>query len=531
MIGREENQYILQQAKDFSSSIIGLEDSASFISEDTAGISIMFDFDAVLLTSRIYQQVGRSHLRQAIKVGRRPLSFEQAHKEKRSKNSSKITVIQPAGPSFRASLNGPPESSRHQAQGDTVTANMARTLSPLTRPRAQNTDDFLPDDTLEHEKSGRTLPSQQLPKAAWLPNQTIQSKSDTNSRQEQDVLGGQRSHNSKRNVLILGTSESGKSTLLKGLKLTLSEDYTTEERLLYESLIRNNLLRSIQNVVKAMDSLEIPLGDERNEWHMQTIQLTHSVTRTWKDIGRAVSALWLDSGFYTAYERRHEYELDDNTLYYAAAVERLSEANYVPTNLDILWHRKRTSSPSGIQLLDKDYVGGAYRFVDVGGSRPQRKKWIQSFANISTVLFTIDTTSYARRLAEDKRVNRMQDQLKTFKAVGNSWWFTNSNFILLFTKMDQLEDWLAREPPKRYFPGFTDPSSQPLVEHYMQYLEELFISTIPSKKIRSRIQTIRVNLLDIENEKPLMKVVEMLDYLSMMYPEMSGYSEAEWHMV
>ncbi|KAI0505826.1 hypothetical protein F5B22DRAFT_651372 [Xylaria bambusicola] len=51
---REESQSILQQAKHCSPSIIGLEDSSSFISENTAGISLAFNFDAFVLASKIY---------------------------------------------------------------------------------------------------------------------------------------------------------------------------------------------------------------------------------------------------------------------------------------------------------------------------------------------------------------------------------------------------------------------------------------------------------------------------------------------
>ncbi|KAI1365484.1 hypothetical protein F5Y08DRAFT_303741 [Xylaria arbuscula] len=65
---REQSQSILQQAKDCSSSIVGVEDCSSFVSENSAGISLAFDFDSIILASKIYQKAGRSHLRQAIKA-------------------------------------------------------------------------------------------------------------------------------------------------------------------------------------------------------------------------------------------------------------------------------------------------------------------------------------------------------------------------------------------------------------------------------------------------------------------------------
>ncbi|KAI1179384.1 hypothetical protein F4777DRAFT_474181 [Nemania sp. FL0916] len=61
---RKESQVALEKAKDLSSSIISLKDSSSFITDDTAGISKKFEFDAFLLGSRIYQRAERSHLQQ-----------------------------------------------------------------------------------------------------------------------------------------------------------------------------------------------------------------------------------------------------------------------------------------------------------------------------------------------------------------------------------------------------------------------------------------------------------------------------------
>jgi hypothetical protein len=79
---REESQSVLMRAKDCSSSIFGLNDTSSSIfgpddthsaiSETTANISVMFDFDTLILASKIYQQAERSHLRQAIRARDQP---------------------------------------------------------------------------------------------------------------------------------------------------------------------------------------------------------------------------------------------------------------------------------------------------------------------------------------------------------------------------------------------------------------------------------------------------------------------------
>lgn len=162
---REESQSILQQAKDCSSSIIGLEDSASFISENTAGISLMFDFDAVILASRIYQQVGRSHLRQAIRAQNYVPAPSQEQPERRSQKTNSADQ---------------PNSSSLQLQITSKPSNQERIL------RLVNLWEKAPEPKI-------TTP---ITTIVNLPK-----------------------------FLILGTSESGKSTLLKGLGLALSGTY------------------------------------------------------------------------------------------------------------------------------------------------------------------------------------------------------------------------------------------------------------------------------------------------------------------
>ncbi|KAI0862731.1 hypothetical protein F4860DRAFT_512698 [Xylaria cubensis] len=131
MIRQEESQRILEQAKKASSSVIGLEDASSFISENTAGISMMFDFDTVLLASRIYQQVGRSHLRQAIRA-RNPLPSDQGCKEERPDGSSQIASPQMDELNDRVPLGSSVQSSTRQQQdhriGTRNATNCTRTL-------------------------------------------------------------------------------------------------------------------------------------------------------------------------------------------------------------------------------------------------------------------------------------------------------------------------------------------------------------------------------------------------------------------
>ncbi|ORY36931.1 G-alpha-domain-containing protein [Rhizoclosmatium globosum] len=61
-------------------------------------------------------------------------------------------------------------------------------------------------------------------------------------------------------LLLLGTGESGKSTLLKQMKIIHGLGFTNDEMIMYRSAIWLNLLTCYQNLTIAMDNLKIPYG-------------------------------------------------------------------------------------------------------------------------------------------------------------------------------------------------------------------------------------------------------------------------------
>ncbi len=80
-----ESQLTLNVAKDHSSSIAGQDDRSSFDSHDTHLFSSKFDFDSIILSSRIYRKVQRSHWRKAIRGEKAP---EAVHNTLESSGSS-----------------------------------------------------------------------------------------------------------------------------------------------------------------------------------------------------------------------------------------------------------------------------------------------------------------------------------------------------------------------------------------------------------------------------------------------------------
>ncbi|KAF2963173.1 hypothetical protein GQX73_g10391 [Xylaria multiplex] len=486
---REESRLVLQQAKDCSSSISGLGDSASFISETTTRISLVFDFDAIILASKVYQQAGRSHPRQAI--GARQLRLKnQAPTQEQSKQGSQEDFFQPIGPPRPAPLppiGGSSKAPPRETQNVVAIKSLNDNLPPISAVYKTS-----PGKIPQH-KFGDPISSTSLSPSSPTLTDLIRIPSPTKSQMvgpTMKIMVPAVPHSPPK-FLILGSSESGKSTLLKGLKLATVGGWTQEEKLSFSTVIWSATVNSIRHTLKAMESLDIPLQNPTNEEHIHTISVLPVVTGTTPtpNVVNAISGLRLDEGFQIAYNRRNEYHnhIRDSLAYYAENIQRLVLPHYVPTNEDMLW------------------------------------------ANLKTIGITETwLTSYARLLFEDDTVNRMKEQLALFYSIVNSQWFPESGFVLIFTKIDLLREWLWRYPVGNHFPDYPQnrwPAAES-VERYMQYLTGKFLETVQSIETAARIRIVQGDLV-CDSKDTVPKVLNAINSLAAIYPDLNGLSRSE----
>ena len=71
--------------------------------------------------------------------------------------------------------------------------------------------------------------------------------------------------------------------------------------------------------------------------------------------------------------------------------ERFSDPEYVPSELDILKVRVKTTG-----ITETVFYNGKNRFrmVDVGGQRNERKKWIHCFQEVTAIIFCVASNEY-----------------------------------------------------------------------------------------------------------------------------------------
>ncbi|KAK4207214.1 putative guanine nucleotide-binding protein alpha-2 subunit [Rhypophila decipiens] len=272
-------------------------------------------------------------------------------------------------------------------------------------------------------------------------------------------------------ILLLGSSPSSKSTLLKQMKLCWikqplalsSGPFTESERMQWKPVILENICSYVwaanerckdsgsifsAQVQSYMDEIE-SLYDQVRDHVRSENDLPQGCFRPFHELSRSEEwreklLTWPSDGM--------------NFPYFMDHLDRIFSPGYIPSCLDLLNARLRTI---GITETRFDHDGHEYRVYDVGGRRSERKKWIHCFENVDIILFQVNLGTYDEVLVEDSEQNQLKESLALFQSIRDSHWFRKTSMFLTFTKMDVFERKISRGhgfPPKELFPYEGDPT-------------------------------------------------------------------------
>ncbi|KAG1053792.1 hypothetical protein G6F46_006250 [Rhizopus delemar] len=256
-------------------------------------------------------------------------------------------------------------------------------------------------------------------------------------------------------VLLLGSGESGKSTILKQMKIINMNGYSTEELFTYRSIIYRNVVECAQTLIHAMAKLELSYEKRELRENVDKV-LDYKVSGNPKsqlspEIVAIIKLLKQDPAVISCFEKRDKFYIMDSAPYFFDAIERIGQASYVPDEQDVLRARLKTTGITEIQFP----MGGlSIHMFDVGGQRSERKKWIHCFDNVTSVIFCVALSEYDQALLEESNQNRMLESLALFESVVNSRWFIRSSVMLLLNKVDIFKAKLTVSPLENYFPDY-----------------------------------------------------------------------------
>lgn len=333
-------------------------------------------------------------------------------------------------------------------------------------------------------------------------------------------------------IFLLGAGDSGKSTVLKQMRLLHNDSFSDLERSHYTHILWMDMIESMRMLIFNARKYKIPLDcdkphsplipfkriiveteryfaddtdDEHEPYDEYSIgyfgkakpkaRFTNPGDRdialiigesdseeeklvpagkrhSREDIARAITELWTkDRGIRKCFEQRNKFQLETSAQYYFEIVHRLKNRMYLCSDQDILMGRIKTT---GISEHEFRVKGSVLKLLDAGGQRSERKKWIHHFQHVNAIIFVVAVSEYDQTLYEDSRVSRMEESLSVFDTICNSRWFANTPFILFLNKVDLLEEKLHKSLITDYCPDY---AKDPLdVELVLDYFEKTLLS-------------------------------------------------------
>ncbi|KAI8087979.1 guanine nucleotide binding protein, alpha subunit [Gilbertella persicaria] len=305
----------------------------------------------------------------------------------------------------------------------------------------------------------------------------------TNKIIERQIKTDQKRMRKEVKLLLLGAGESGKSTILKQMKLIHARGFDKSERESFRIIVFANIMLEMQIVFEIVEQFKIPLERTSN---LEYASLFKNVDPLKKGEPypemylEPLKKLWTDNGIKSAQHKGNMFALHDNASYFFEHLDRIWKPDYIPTDQDILRCRAKTTG-----IVETEFHIGAltYRMFDVGGQRSERKKWIHCFENVTAVLFVVAISGYDQCLIEDRDSNQMHEGLMLFDTICNSSWFTHTSMILFLNKIDIFKQKILVSPLSKWFPDFEgdDKSFEQTSEYFKNRFQSL--NQNPSKRV------------------------------------------------
>ena len=279
-------------------------------------------------------------------------------------------------------------------------------------------------------------------------------------------------------MLMLGISGSGKSTVLKQMKIIHLGGFSEEERTSYSQSIIFSIFTSTMKILE--DVGKSYLKDQNVSSLVSEIKLIQGQFTSSDKADKKRSVLSYIKTFFSSKKGQEllktgsskgSQQQDACLLnYFLDRIDEIVKENYIPSTDDLL--HMRTSTTGAVDLHFR-YRELRFRITDVGGQRSERRKWLHLFQGIDAVIYVVDISAYDV-IDEESKTNSLIESLSVFKYISGNDWLKGSDIILFFNKIDLFKAKLSRVPLSVCFPHYQEEGD---VDDAVRFIKEEFIKT------------------------------------------------------
>ncbi|KAJ3306878.1 guanine nucleotide-binding protein subunit alpha [Kappamyces sp. JEL0829] len=253
---------------------------------------------------------------------------------------------------------------------------------------------------------------------------------------------------SEPRVLILGTSDSGKSTLLKQLRILHGGGFSLEEIHSFKLQMYQNILATCATIVKYCNELDLWPAPEEKQKYQPLLVYDAKASSISVPIQKLIANLWKQVYVKSAYDTK-QFPIQDTASYFLSRIESLCDPTYTVKNENILHIRTATKKIHETVFVIEQQK---FHFFDVNGQRHERKYWVPYFDNVHTILFVISIASYDQTTEESPPINRMQDAMALFSEICNNKLLAKVRKILFLNKYDLFKKKIKINLVRKYIP-------------------------------------------------------------------------------
>jgi len=245
-------------------------------------------------------------------------------------------------------------------------------------------------------------------------------------------------------LLLLGAGESGKSTVLKQMRLLYGAEYSEDEKLLFKRFIHQNIIETTEMLCRMVRELD-PSNNiiKTPEYQLLFAEYDNecdfdSSYRVFPDLtdttySTSIKSLWTSDAIQNVWEQRSTFQIIETMSTFMNRIDEIADVDYKPSTNDIMNCRIRTTGIKEERFIIDNKI---FQFFDVGGQKNERRKWIHCFDNVHGVIFMAALSEFDQVLWEDQCTNRMIDAIDLFDRTSNDAAFEKAAIIIFLNKSD-----------------------------------------------------------------------------------------------
>ncbi|KAL9642004.1 hypothetical protein ABK040_004059 [Willaertia magna] len=221
-------------------------------------------------------------------------------------------------------------------------------------------------------------------------------------------------------ILLLGTLESGKSTLFKQLRYISNNDSFTQEDISIMPYIHEIIIKTMRLLVVSMkDKIEKYVGKKfiiSQDLYNKLLEMSDTTIfekNFWnKELGSQIKEFYFENFNILQY-----ILCDINSSYFYNIDFYMNKIDIIINELNSNFKDFlicRIKSTGYIEYQIKSYNNKTFTIMDVGGARNERRKWIHSFLYPNYIIYTVSLIDFVKKCYEDDITNRLIESLNLF---------------------------------------------------------------------------------------------------------------------